>query len=345
MADEEVPFTVNELPGATQESSGDEPEEVQGPSASQKRPRVKLSAKPAPVVAPAGAPPAPPEGLEVAAMPVQVQDPAAGMKFCQCSTVMFNTVCVFSEPLLPDIATTAMSEWRDYIESRDVEISVEQLQWDEAMKMGQIRRLNRSISAQYKSNMLRHGAPVRLVDCLVKRLPSMQHFSLHGFPCNTFSPHTGGKFVVLGGQHICAAVKSMRDTRIRAGQAVEDTLSRVRAVVLKATTPLWACMAGAGFHQQTQQDSTAVTPADVLQGLLLVCANRLSRQGSPYLSDDELYSVLQNHGLLKNDPKLVSKQAQDVNLNEATEFAKKQVYHTLHCRVMDVSTNVLFSEV
>jgi len=84
-----------------------------------------------------------------------------------------------------------------------------------------------------------------------------------------FSSFPESRYTVLGGQHSCRAVWSLRKELIEKGLPVPHSLNFVRGNVLKSSTPLSVRMAAGGDHQFAQEQVTSMAVSQLIKHLVL----------------------------------------------------------------------------
>ena len=96
--------------------------------------------------------------------------------------------------------------------------------------------------------------------------------------------------MVLGGQHISAAVLQMyKGLGGEDGdKGIPEPLQFLEAEVLKSATPLELCCLAAGEHQLEQKDVMAMSVGDAFAFYVKTCREKLTKMGTPYLTDSEV---------------------------------------------------------
>ena len=118
-------------------------------------------------------------------------------------------------------------------------------------------------------------------------------------------PVIDGRHLLLGGAHISAALKFMRQTLMQE-QFNDDQLpisyKFVDAIVLTSKTPLPVMQQASGWHQSCQHDTIPMTITDVMK----LAAHQLelrrregSRKNQSHLSDEDVALVLTTIGLIR----------------------------------------------
>jgi len=113
-------------------------------------------------------------------------------------------------------------EWVNYVVDRDHTVPLDNLVWDKEAKLGQIRRYNSRKVVYHFAQMQSTGAPVTHIHVHCKDLASM-FFSARNPLKNFLSHFSDGNFVLLGGQHIPAALPKYRNSLMQGGQPVPET--------------------------------------------------------------------------------------------------------------------------
>ena len=109
----------------------------------------------------------------------------------------------------------------------------------------------------------------------------------------------------------------MHDDRLEKGDEVGPTVQFVKALVLKAGTPVPMCQLAAGHHQVLQTNTSEVQPVDVEEAIINACHSKMSQTGNPSLNDVQLYRLLASHGLHKGDTSLLNKELSNITVAEA----------------------------
>lgn len=107
---------------------------------------------------------------------------------------------------------------------------------------------------------------------------------------------TGGKYCLLGGQHISAAllqrVRQLR--RTATDDAIAENLRKVVAEVLMVGAPLEICRMAAAQHHMLQTESAPLTLPDIVRflGKVISEVHAIPPGGNPYLTDAQLWHCL-----------------------------------------------------
>lgn len=140
--------------------------------------------------------------------------------------------------------------------------------------------------------------------------------------------------MVLGGQHIAAALLSMRK-RIKnvPNPPTDGSIPRAyvfaKATILHPHTPYKICRAAAGYHQSLQHRVTVTSFADTFRYLMQLSLEKQQAQQGTYLNDDELYGALIAMGLVQPAKKELSLLGhEEISSNEAIELQHKEVRYT-----------------
>jgi hypothetical protein len=108
-------------------------------------------------------------------------------------------------------------------------------------------------------------------------------------------------FVVIGGQHISAAVRAVfdwyKDVRKFRLDKIPEGLTSVHAAVLEFDTPLAVCKFAAGEHQREQTDTLQVNTFDIVKHMVTVCTHQYRQGGTAFLNEDKIWEQLQSLGL------------------------------------------------
>lgn len=111
--------------------------------------------------------------------------------------------------------------------------------------------------------------------------------------------------MVIGGQHICQAMRRLYDEYVKQGwseDSIPGSVRTVHAEVLRSDTPIQLLRLAAGDHQRLQSQSYGCTTADVVRLMghtLMMKQKRAPSETS--LSEVELFLVLQTLGLVQED--------------------------------------------
>lgn len=103
-----------------------------------------------------------------------------------------------------------------------------------------------------------------------------------------------------------------------------DSLSWVRATVYASNTPVHICRAVAGRHQATQHDVREATVAESLNFIGMMAQEKDKKAGTVMFTDDELFKMLDNMGLIRGSEKSLQK-GEEMNMKDATTISRQQV--------------------
>jgi len=131
--------------------------------------------------------------------------------------------------------------------------------------------------------------------------------------------------MLIGGQHVAAAAKSLYSKVVSSGVQPPDTLANVRAIVLQPHAPVRICMMAAGFHQGIQGNVTEVKVVSVLKSVLEACKQHLDEYGDALLSDEQLWSLLVSHGLHVSPKERTSLSLSEINADNVTKKIHNRV--------------------
>ena len=106
--------------------------------------------------------------------------------------------------------------------------------------------------------------------------------------------------MVLGGQHISAALYQRFKTLHASGGAIGEYIQYVRGtIVIKTSASKRICRMAAAFHQSIQQNVQGVSLMDLVSYLAKVSKEKFLTTGSPFLDEGELYYALTTCGITK----------------------------------------------
>lgn len=89
-------------------------------------------------------------------------------------------------------------------------------------------------------------------------------------------------------------------------------IKAVECEILKEGTPVPLCRLLAGEHQQLQSQAVPVSSSEALGLLQLTCLEKLRRtKKTPFLSDEEVYAVTQQLGIVYASKKAEAKEKTD----------------------------------
>ena len=142
-----------------------------------------------------------------------------------------------------------------------------------------------------------------------------------------------GQYLVLGGQHICAAVRHMRDrlmaNRPGGGDDLPLCYRVVRGLVLRIDTPIRCSRQAAGWHQSTQQDCVDPSMTDVMRCMAKYVTQKRRKGLSDKLTEEEIFTVLMEMGLVRGNSSVLQKggvnQPIDMTPDEASDLQEKTV--------------------
>ena len=108
-------------------------------------------------------------------------------------------------------------------------------------------------------------------------------------------------FVLLGGQHIAAALRKLYDhykkERNFSEEKIPNTVRFVEAEILRADTPLEVCRLAAGQHQALQCQVKGISSEDAFALFQQTALEYLESRGQPWMTDAEMWQVLQQLGV------------------------------------------------
>ena len=135
--------------------------------------------------------------------------------------------------------------------------------------------------------------------------------------------------MILGGQHITSAVFWMRRHLLKQKVPVDKlplSYQVVRAIVLKVNTPHRCLVAAAGHHQSVQHDSVEPSITDVMRRMGQYSAEKVKRNLSERLKDEEIYNVLQQMGLVRGQQDILTSSKDTVGMTpDEAEAAQEKV--------------------
>lgn len=141
---------------------------------------------------------------------------------------------------------------------------------------------------------------------------------------------TDGRFKLLSGQHIGAAVKivfeAMKKNQVPEAE-IPASYKSLEAEVLKVGTERNICHLFAGMGQ-SQQESHGLSNAEVMSYHMLTIQEMNTSAGRPWLTDKELWFHLQAAGLLTKEKRDTA--ARTTTGNDRTE---KEIERTLVCYI------------
>ena len=140
--------------------------------------------------------------------------------------------------------------------------------------------------------------------------------------------------MVLGGQHVSAALVLYYRSMLGGGQPLPRAVTHVQALILRPQTPRRLCRLAAGFHQSLQEQNEPLGINETMRSLGHTCAERKRRVGDPMLTDEELFLVLAQSGLVKASKELLVKDITTLDNSQALEVAKQAVCVSHWCLFM-----------
>ena len=235
------------------------------------------------------------------------------------------------DDIVPPEDHADVSEWVKHIATKERLLDVDTLVWDFEQEHGQIRQLDCKKVAYYEQSIRAQGSPVRHIDVYCKDQGGMQFLSR--IPGNNFwtppFPLTDGHFVLLGGQHVSAALKNIKDDMRKSGLAIPPTIGQVKALVLHQGTSKRLCLLAAGHHQTLQTNTTPVEVVDICNAIIEAARQKERTSGVAMLTDEQLYSILVSCGLHKGDETLLNKEVGAVSAESAFKSQQSTVCYLL----------------
>ena len=168
-----------------------------------------------------------------------------------------------AEPAEPGLVWTNAGVYQKCIQDQQRILEVDKLRWG-GREVGQMRPLSLAWVLDLKASVNCRPA-AGLVECLVwdgagMVLPSLP-FGSEWCSC----PLTDGSYYLLGGQHICRAVRDQRDEALAQGRVPEEWTTKVRATVIKFNTPPHMRRFLSGQHNAKSHAVRPVAMADALE--------------------------------------------------------------------------------
>lgn len=107
---------------------------------------------------------------------------------------------------------------------------------------------------------------------------------------------TDQRYVVLGGQHISAAVRAVYEHYTEAkgyqDEDVPDVFKAVEAEILRRDIPLPLAALAAGLHQREQNATRETNTLDIIQMMCIQMKEKKAKNERVQLNDEELYLLL-----------------------------------------------------
>jgi hypothetical protein len=178
-----------------------------------------------------------------------------------------------------------------YLEARDLQIPIAKLRWDREMNEGQVRRLREDRVQELMQDVIQNpsGKPAQIVvwnrqgmfcvsclllfNCDIVYLHLHLHVHLH-LHLHLHLHISDGTYVVLGGQHIAAAVDRVRQLQIEQGYTLKDYLQHVKADVVRFDVDVHTRELIAGRHNQLQHNTVALSLSQQVELLLKEMTNQ-----------------------------------------------------------------------
>ena len=152
-------------------------------------------------------------------------------------------------------------------------------------------------------------------------------------PGNSSYPlFSDNNYVVLGGQHISAALRAVYDQYTESKGYEDDDVPNVfRAVeaeILRKDIPTELACLAAGLRQQVQNATRETNTLDVVQMMSKEMLRRMERGERPQLNEEELYLLL-NQLSIPSEKKMKAKaakpKAKDKGKTQAESLAAEMV--------------------
>lgn len=141
--------------------------------------------------------------------------------------------------------------------------------------------------------------------------------------------------MVVGGQHVSAALRRLYEAKRQRGipdEDIETCLQQVEAEVIGPGCPVQLVKLGAGIHQKAQQD-THGTGSDEIFAMLSRTVATVVKQGQPggILSDTDVYVALESLGLVKESALPASERKKNKPMPILVVCAGSDGAHTITC--------------